>query len=476
MIKVCALVLNTISHDARVLKEADTLQQAGYDVTVVGVTDTKVTARHETLGNGVKIVRLDSAYLRNFAYRQLTTLAYIIIGLLVAMALLILPFDNFLSLTIAIGCILLVLRIVLLPFRFRGSVLISLGEKSGEISLRAPLRRGIGFVISKSAYLMKLLGLYLIAVRISPQVVHCHDAITLPVGVAVKHKLKCLLVYDAHEIYEEVAQASPERAKTYRAIHRHCQRYVDGFVTINRSIADWYAEHYPQLPAPVLVKNATKLAGAIDYDGRLHQAAGLARDRKVLLYQGGFSRKRGLEYLVESARYLTEGWALVMMGWGTLESHLRSMAEVINAERRSIGMPDAVVFIPPAPQRELVFWTAGGTVGVIPYEKIGLNHWFCTPNKLWEYPNAHLPVLVSPFPELGAPVREFGYGWLLPEEQDPKALGEMVIALTEEEIAQARANCAKFMQADNWQIYAEKLADLYRDLLEQHGLAGQAAA
>ncbi|HYE68658.1 MAG TPA: hypothetical protein VEA58_08600, partial [Anaerovoracaceae bacterium] len=72
----------------------------------------------------------------------------------------------------------------------------------------------------------------------------------------------------------------------------------------------------------------------------------------------------------------------------SFEPRLREIARYINQYHTDQGNPEIVVFIPPAPQNDLALWTAGGTIGIIPYEKIGLNHWFCTPNKLWEYPNA----------------------------------------------------------------------------------------
>src|SRR5690606_10664221 len=159
------------------------------------------------------------------------------------------------------------------------------------------------------------------------------------------------------------------------------------------SIAAWYAEKYPKLAPAVVVMNATEKAPPFDYDGRLHRAAGLPDGARILLYQGGYASKRGLDYLVRSAEHLPADWTLVMMGWGTLEAHRRGVAAEI--EVRTLGQRSPPVrFVPPAPQTELPLWTAGGTIGVIPYENVGLNHWFCTPNKLWEYPNAGVPVLV----------------------------------------------------------------------------------
>jgi hypothetical protein len=44
--------------------------------------------------------------------------------------------------------------------------------------------------------------------------------------------------------------------------------------------------------------------------------------------------------------------------------------------------------------------TAGADVGVIPYRNVGLNNFFTSPNKLFEYCAAGVPVAASRFPEL----------------------------------------------------------------------------
>lgn len=171
--------------------------------------------------------------------------------------------------------------------------------------------------------------------------------------------------------------------------------------------------------------------------------------------------KRGLETLVESAAFLPDNWTLVMMGWGSLENHLRRAADAIDHAERE--MPP-VVFIPPAPQEELTLWTAGGTVGVIPYENVGLNHWFCTPNKLWEYPNAGVPMLVSPFPELRRVIEDHGVGWLLPDPLNGAALVGVLQDVSDEDLLVAQQNCRSFIAEDNWTRYAQRLLSLYESL------------
>jgi glycosyltransferase involved in cell wall biosynthesis len=182
-----------------------------------------------------------------------------------------------------------------------------------------------------------------------------------------------------------------------------------------------------------------------------------------LLYQGGFSEGRGLPILVRAASLLPEGWTLVMMGWGPLAGTLKQIAAQ-TAQRSARSEEDEVKvrFIPPAPQRELKSWTMGATVGIIPYEGKMLNHWLATPNKLWEYPSAGVPLIVQPFPEMRKVVTTYHCGWVLPETLTAGAIADLVAGLTPDQIGQARLGCMRFIEADNWSArYEKRLLDLY---------------
>jgi len=53
---------------------------------------------------------------------------------------------------------------------------------------------------------------------------------------------------------------------------------------------------------------------------------------------------------------------------------------------------------------------------------------------------------------------------LLPDEQDPEALGEMLMGLREAQIVEAKEKCLEFIESDNWLIYEKRLIDLYENL------------
>lgn len=307
--------------------------------------------------------------------------------------------------------------------------------------------------------------------RPKPDVVHIHDHVALMAARRLKRRLGCPIVWDAHEIYEDLATSDPERGALNASIICDNQACVDGFVTINESIAAFYREKYKRLPTATILMNATRPAPKPTYDGRLHEAAGLPRHQKILLFQGGFAAKRGLLALVEAAGKLADDWSLVLMGWGNLEAELRARA----AEVQRPGPSPAVVFLPGVPQEDLQAWTVGASLGAIAYENTGLNHLYCTPNKLWEYPNAGVPILCTDLVEMRRIVEANRIGFLLPRAFTADDIAGRVNALTEAELARARKACAAFIERDNWSVYAPRLVRLYADL-ECPGRVGDLSA
>ena len=305
--------------------------------------------------------------------------------------------------------------------------------------------------------------------ELNPDVLHLHDVTALPVGLRYrKQGGTAKLIFDSHELYEDIPNASKYHRKRSKNLQAQIAPMLSGFITINDSIAAKLVKRYPQMPEPVLIMNAAVCppSEAVD-DGRLRRAAGLGPDTRILLYQGGFAAHRGLDKLVEAGPLLPEGWALVMMGWGKYEAFLRRKAALLDPQGTRVR------FIERAKQEELVHWTAGADLGVIPYVNIGLNHWFCTPNKLWEYPAAGVPILASPFPELRRIVEGERVGSLLDDPVTPEGIASVVAGIDDEMLADLKLRCRSFITRDNWSVYAARLLGLYEEVIGlPNGAAG----
>jgi len=469
-----AIVLNSVLRDARVLKQADSLVQAGHEVTIIGVQDTDTTEKTHLLPSGVRIELTPPVDRRQVRRRLLYTLVAAVLAVCVVLLTLAgatvdpvllgvpfawLPATTLTILVLAAATLLTAWQLQRRARKARQSMSIVLALKQLFMALFSPVlnRLYAEAVYSRVAP---------IVVRSPTDVIHCHDLLPLPIAAKLKRKTHAMLVWDAHEIYEEMAQKRPDYAKFCRRLLTQYQHTVDRFITINDSIAEFYRENYPALPPALIVKNAALHTPHMAYDGRLHHAAGLPRNQKIALYQGGFADKRGLHALVDAAAYLDPDWTLVMMGWGPLETALKARSKGLHTMApRSLP---AVVFLPGVKQNELVCWTGGGAVGLIPYENTGLNHLYCTPNKLWEYPAAGVPVLCSPLVEMTRMVRGHGIGWLLPESADPPAIAAVINKLKPDMLGTAVEACRRFIETDNWGTYGARVVEMYDSLSNPH--------
>ncbi|MBY0421282.1 MAG: glycosyltransferase [Parvularculaceae bacterium] len=273
-----------------------------------------------------------------------------------------------------------------------------------------------------------------------PELIYVFDPEALPAALALKRRSGARLLYDAHEFHEAEDPSAPERGAWVRKTERAASAEIDAFVTVNASIARLYAEAQPTLAKAIVVRNAVEAGRVAPYDGRLHEASGAPRERRLLLYQGGLAKMRGLDRLVAAAPLLGPDWMLVIMGDGPLGPSLKAAAD-----------PARVRFMPPVPHIDLPAWTSGASLGAVLYEDIGLNQHFCSPNKLWEYPHAGVPLLASDLPELARVARGLGCGVLVPPDAPPATIAAAVNDLKDADLARARAACAAFSASETWE-------------------------
>jgi len=347
--RIDMLVYNRCTSDARVLKEAGTLTRAGHRVRIFAVLD-RTTAPAENR-DGFRIVRIDRNPLH---YRLLRAMK---IGVGVARR--------------------------RLPFAF---VLAPLAP------LLAVLRRAL-LVPHKPLMFFDYYWRTYRQVRADPpDALHAHDLNTLPVAAALARRLRLPLTYDAHELYPEISTLSAREAATWRFLERRLVGRADHVVTVCDSIAEELVRRCG-VARPTVLLNCPLGGSANGGPPSRRTKRGETRTGEpVILYQGGFAPHRGLETLVRSARELEQG-TVVLMGWGGLEEELRTL---IARE----GLGDRVEIVDPVPPGEVVVEAARASVGVIPYEPVGLNNTYTTPNKLFDYMAAGLPVAASRLPEL----------------------------------------------------------------------------
>lgn len=498
------LVKNSVSHDARVLKEAVSLSESGFKVSVIGIRDNRNNQPFNKINNNFSIYRVAFRGLREKIRLNILRLAMTLVSMLFILLLLsIILFtkaDNLnVSLSQYMGALnwgnfikFIIIAIVsttflLLVYRFvkllkKQKQIFHNYQKSDLLDLSYKKKTSFIDNIFRFIFLYENMiaidkAMYVKLRELKPDIVHCHDLNTLKLGYTYRKKFNTKLVYDSHEIFEEQPLHSPISRVLYKYQQKKYSSGVDVFITINASVATFLRKRYPKLSEANIIMNATsgntalknnlmrdKIAEIYEDQSILaHQSGNKNVDfdiykKNILLFQGGFAQHRGLDMLIRAAADFNNNWVLVMMGWGNYETHLKFLAESLMINNTK------VFFLPPVSQNELKDFSAGADAGIIPYENTSLNHYYCTPNKLWEYPASGLPLIVSPFPELMRFMEKYSLGWILSKPLTPESIAQTVNSINIEQLKEKRQYCYEFVKVENWKKYEEKLTSLYRKI------------
>ena len=133
-------------------------------------------------------------------------------------------------------------------------------------------------------------------------ILHCHDFPLLAAAVEAKRRRPTPLVYDAHELYYAQIVLPPGTRRRYRRQERRLIQHADMIITVNSFIAQIMADQYGCAMPHVIFNAAPRNTSAIARTG-LRELLHLVQRDKIVLYQGWMSRERGIERVVEAARF-----------------------------------------------------------------------------------------------------------------------------------------------------------------------------
>ncbi len=308
------------------------------------------------------------------------------------------------------------------------------------------------YLVDQESFYSKLF--YSTASRYSPRVFVANDLPMLPVARQLADACGARLVYDSHELYSE-QEFSDREKRRWAEIEAKYIGACDVVITVNQSIATELERRY-RVSGVKVIYNAERSRDTPAVSRRFHEFFGLTADKKVLLLQGGLSAGRNLDMLVDAMRHVqNQAVVLVLLGDGLL---LRSLQKKALEE----DMQGRVYFHSAVPQKDLLALTAAADAGVIPYQATCLNNHYCTPNKLFEFIAAGLPVLASDLPEIRKMVEGQQIG-LVGDTSTPEKLAMLIDDFFSDEhrFASWRFNLAAVRKRICWEEEEKKLVKIY---------------
>ena len=218
--------------------------------------------------------------------------------------------------------------------------------------------------------------------RKRPDIIHCADLDTLPVGVFAKKILMCGLVYDVYENYPGMVRGSvpPLIVRCLAWLDKTLSRVADLILIV----WDSFQARYPR---SVLVPNVPEGEGfeRVTPARRADVRKKYDLDEKFVIgYIGVFMKGRGIEQVIEAVKGMDDVIFLIG-GFGQEEKTIHDLAEGVK-ESRLIG------FVPPENVPEILS-ACDAIVEII--DPKNENYSMGMGNKVFEAMNAGLPVIVS---------------------------------------------------------------------------------
>ena len=293
--------------------------------------------------------------------------------------------------------------------------------------------------------------------RLRPDVVHVHDAHGLLVARRAAGR-GARWIYDAHEDpLKKGAVREDRRATLRRQVAEHL-RHADGVITVSEPLADRLVRTFDLGRPPVVVHNTPPLGpGGPPPAAGLREQAGVAPDAPLVVYAGSMTSRRRLSVVVEALVQLPAVHLALVV------SPTNKFVEQTVDVAAELGVTDRVHVVPKVPPESLVGFLSEADVGVHPLARYP-NADVALPNKLFEYLHAGLPVVVSDCPAMADFVRRHDLGEVAGTDDAPSWAGGIERAL-----GAARSGRTDELEALkqewSWDRQSEALIGVYRQVL-----------
>ena len=235
-----------------------------------------------------------------------------------------------------------------------------------------------------------------------------NDLDTLLPNYLISKKLGIPLVFDSHEIFTEMPSLKGRfTQKIWRKLEQSIVPKIQYMMTASESYADWFAKTY-HINRPITVQNfPLKIDNPQQYSD--------INFPKIILYQGVINPSRGLDKII-SAMNTIEDAELWIAGDGPKKIEFEALT-------KNLGLDKKVKFLGKLLPKDLREVTKKADVGLSIEENNGLSYYYSMPNKVSDYIQARIPVIVSDFPEMKKVIDRFQAGEKI---QDHSELAEKI--------------------------------------------------
>jgi glycosyltransferase involved in cell wall biosynthesis len=273
-----------------------------------------------------------------------------------------------------------------------------------------------------------------------------NDLDSLPANYVASFFQNKKLVYDSHELFSEIPEIvhRPFVKKFWTTLEKWILPKLKNNYTVCDSIANFYNDKYSTNFKTIINlpnKKNSKLS-VFPFD---------TTNKKIIIYQGAINIGRGLELMIKTMKYLNH-CVFVIIGDGDILTDLKNE---VNEKK----LNDKIYFLGKVSPEKLHTLTPLANLGLSIEEDLGLNYRFALPNKIFDYIQAEVPILVSDLPEMRQVVLDYKVGEII-KNRSPKDVANQIENILEKDFI-AKLQIAKSELI--WENQEEKLLSIFKN-------------
>lgn len=228
--------------------------------------------------------------------------------------------------------------------------------------------------------------------RLCPNIVQCNDLHTLIAGFLFRHRAQ--IIYDAHELFSETQKGL--RKIIWGLLERIMVPACHAYIQPEKNRRTYFARKY-HLPESSIALVENFPLGKYPFSGRnrLRERLSIAEDKKIVLYTGVLGAGRNIENMIRSMSLLDSQFVLVLIG-PTFKGYDENLVDLV----ANLHLQSRVKFHPAIPNVEMLDYINSGDIGLVFYENINLNNYWCASNKLYDFIFCGKPVITNDYPGL----------------------------------------------------------------------------
>ncbi|MDO5616012.1 MAG: glycosyltransferase [Cruoricaptor ignavus] len=277
-----------------------------------------------------------------------------------------------------------------------------------------------------------------------------NDLDALLPNVMIAKKLNIPLVFDSHEIFTEMpAIQGRATQKIWRFLERKLMTSVKYMMTESFSYADWFQKKYGV--NPIVVRNIPrKIASEIQFP---------TNEPKIILYQGAINQSRGIPQTIKAMHHVDNA-TFVIAGDGPKKTEYENLVEQEQLQNK-------VKFLGKLHPTELRKVTKTADVGISLEENGGVSYLYSLPNKVADYIQSRVPLVMINFPEMMRVYKDFKVGEIV-ENHEPEIIAEKLKLVLERGRNFYLPELDKAAQILCWEEEEPKILNLFNKVMQEN--------